>query len=77
MHLFTNDYEIISAADVDDVWALWCDLTGNRRADFEAETEWRQIPDSQPVAIDVDGVTETKPASEWAGMGRRWVGGEE
>jgi hypothetical protein len=53
LHLFTDGTDTVTAADVEDAWAVWCETIGEKREDYP-DTEWSQVPDDQPFLIVMD-----------------------
>ena len=58
LHVFTNNYEGVVAADIDDAWAVWCNTTGENREDYP-DSEWEMLPDDSMLAIWLDDTTPT------------------
>lgn len=81
LHVFTDRTDFYVASSVDDVLALWVELTGDDPGYFERE-EWNQEPDDRQMTIwcEDDQPTEphsdgaelvTKTCSEWAASNGR------
>lgn len=68
LHLFTNETDIVSAADLADAMDVWEEQSDENREDYPAMV-FTPISDDQELALGeegVDGPSETKTAREWA-----------
>ena len=54
LHLFCNGEDTVSAADVEDAWAVWCETSGEKREDYVDSMQWEQIADDKPYTIVTD-----------------------
>jgi hypothetical protein len=79
LFLFRNEQEdcYLSAASAADAWKVWEDEFGESPEDpalLRSVREWRRVPDKLPLAFpDLDNVTVTLRAREWAALGRGFV----
>ena len=50
MKVYDNGCDNVVAESIDDAWAVWCETTGESRADYD-DMEWGELPDDELLTI--------------------------
>lgn len=73
LHVFemSTGCDFVVAADDDDAWSVWCEFTGEDRADYEEGDDWERKPGDESMTIrgecgDAKSERRTMTCAEWA-----------